>query len=93
LKCSDHESFCSNLQYINSAAILAKQLGKVHSKVAVLDVDYHCGNGTIGIFWHDPSVYVCSIHADPDKEYPYTCGFADQVRYKKRAGLASVIIW
>lgn len=53
----------------------------MHSKVAVLDVDYHCGNGTIGIFWHDPSVYVCSINADPDKEYPYTCGFADQVRY------------
>jgi hypothetical protein len=77
-------------QYINSAAILAKQLRNAHSKIAVLDVDYHCGNGTIGVFWNDPSVYVCSIHADPDLEYPYTCGFADQVHSNRTFGFAFV---
>ena len=39
----------------------------------------HCGNGTIGCFWDDPDVFVASLHADPDLEYPYTCGFAKQV--------------
>ena len=33
----------------------------------------------MGIFWDDPSVLVASLHADPDIEYPYTSGFADQV--------------
>jgi len=67
--------------YINSAAIAAKTLLSELSlqKVGVIDVDYHAGNGTIGIFWEDPSVFVCSIHADPDIDYPYTCGFAAQI--------------
>jgi len=34
----------------------------------------------MGILWTDPNVLVASIHADPDIEYPYTSGFADQVR-------------
>lgn len=64
---------------MNSAAIVAKQLRAAHAKVAVLDVDYHAGNGTVGLFWDDPSVFVSSVHADPNDEYPYACGFADQV--------------
>jgi len=49
-----------------------------HAKVAVLDVDYHAGNGTISTFYSDPSVLVISIHCDPDYEYPFNAGFADQ---------------
>jgi acetoin utilization deacetylase AcuC-like enzyme len=46
--------------------------------VAVIDVDYHAGNGTASIFYADPRVLVCSIHADPELEYPYNAGFARQ---------------
>ena len=47
-------------------------------KVAVVDVDYHGGNGTASIFYEDPSVLVVSIHIHPDLDYPFTFGFADQ---------------
>ena len=64
--------------YINSAAIAAQTLLSELEleRVAVIDVDYHAGNGTVGIFWEDPRVFVASIHGDPDIEYPYTCGVA-----------------
>ena len=67
--------------YINQTAIIADSLIKEREwieKVAIIDIDYHCGNGTIGIFWENKSVLVVSIHADPEIEYPYNCGFADQ---------------
>ncbi|MBI3763030.1 MAG: histone deacetylase family protein [Chloroflexi bacterium] len=47
-------------------------------KVAILDFDYHHGNGTQSIFYSDPNVLFCSIHADPNDEYPYYWGFADE---------------
>jgi len=68
--------------YVNQAAVIADALRRERSwvdKVAIIDVDYHCGNGTAGIFWDDADVFVCSIHADPEIEYPYNSGFADQV--------------
>ena len=48
------------------------------ARVAILDVDYHHGNGTQSIFYADPSVLYCSLHADPDVEYPYYWGAADE---------------
>lgn len=81
-----HSSYetCQGYCYINSAAIIARKLIESASKtkvkkVAIVDVDYHCGNGTMGIFWDDPNVLVCTIHANPDIEYPYTTGFEEQV--------------
>lgn len=78
-----HASFsnCSGYCYINIAAVIAQLLRKKKGlrKVAVVDVDYHAGNGTIGIFWDDPDVFVGSIHAHPDIDYPYTCGFEEQI--------------
>ncbi|KAG7373847.1 acetylpolyamine aminohydrolase [Nitzschia inconspicua] len=47
-------------------------------KVAVLDVDYHCGNGSASIFYDDPSVLVVSIHCHPDWDYPFHSGFEDE---------------
>ena len=76
------KSSASGYCYVNSAAVIADALRRERSwvqKVAVIDIDYHAGNGTIGIFWDVPEVFVCSIHADPDIEYPYNSGFADQV--------------
>lgn len=69
--------------YINNAAVIANILTRHedyrYKKVAILDVDYHCGNGTISIFWDRPDVFVASIHADPSGDYPWNSGFADQV--------------
>ena len=67
--------------YLNHVAALAKQLQQKlggDAKVAILDVDYHCGNGTASIFDSDPSVLVVSLHCDPNVEYPFHMGFADQ---------------
>jgi len=44
-------------------------------RVAILDVDYHCGNGTASIFASDPSVLVVSLHCHPDYDYPFHMGF------------------
>lgn len=66
--------------YLNNAAIAARWLGrKRKSRVAVLDIDYHHGNGTQSIFWSDPSVLTVSIHADPSTDFPYFAGFRDQI--------------
>jgi acetoin utilization deacetylase AcuC-like enzyme len=46
--------------------------------VALLDVDYHAGNGSLSIFYHNPRVFFASIHMDPELDYPNNCGYADQ---------------
>ena len=63
--------------FINNAAVAANLLSQKGS-VAVLDVDYHCGNGTQDIFYDRADVLTISIHADPDYEYPNYIGFADE---------------
>jgi acetoin utilization deacetylase AcuC-like enzyme len=66
--------------YVNHVAAAARRLQNVHghARVAVLDVDYHAGNGTASIFYQDPTVLVVSLHCDPDWDYPFHSGFADQ---------------
>lgn len=65
--------------YLNNAAIAARE---AHDRrlgpVAVLDIDYHHGNGTQDIFYACPDVYFASIHADPRTDYPYYWGHADE---------------
>lgn len=63
--------------FINNAAVAAHWLS-AHGRVAVLDVDYHCGNGTQDIFYGRADVLTISIHADPDFEYPSYIGYADE---------------
>lgn len=63
--------------FINNAAVAANLLSQ-NGSVAVLDVDYHCGNGTQDIFYDRADVLTISIHADPDYEYPSYIGFADE---------------
>jgi acetoin utilization deacetylase AcuC-like enzyme len=46
--------------------------------VAVLDIDYHHGNGTQAIFYERPDVFFASVHGDPHTEYPYYLGYADE---------------
>ena len=50
-----------------------------YGRVAVLDVDYHHGNGTQDIFWTRSDVLTISIHGHPSFAYPYFSGFADEV--------------
>ena len=63
--------------YLNHAAVAAEYLS-AGGRVAVLDVDYHHGNGTQSIFYGSDAVLVVSVHADPGREYPYFSGFADE---------------
>ncbi|GAA0544753.1 acetoin utilization deacetylase AcuC-like enzyme [Rhizomicrobium palustre] len=64
--------------YLNNAAIAAQYLIKAGIRPAVLDVDYHHGNGTQSIFYQRSDVFFCSIHADPNFAYPHFLGFADE---------------
>jgi acetoin utilization deacetylase AcuC-like enzyme len=64
--------------YLNSAAIAANFLSR-YGKVAVLDIDYHHGNGTQDIFWRRADVLTVSIHGHPRIAYPYFSGYRDEV--------------
>ncbi len=63
--------------YFNNAAIAAQYLSQ-QGRVAVLDIDYHHGNGTQSAFYDRSDVLYVSLHADPTASYPYTSGFADE---------------
>jgi acetoin utilization deacetylase AcuC-like enzyme len=70
---SNFGGFC----YLNSAAIAANYLS--HSgRVAVLDIDYHHGNGTQDIFYERPDVLTVSLHGHPRHTYPYFSGYEDE---------------
>ncbi len=63
--------------YFSNSAIGANYLSS-HGKVAMLDIDYHHGNGQQDIFYARSDVLTVSIHGDPDFAYPYFTGFADE---------------
>ena len=66
--------------YLNNAAIAAQLLlSERFQRIAVLDIDYHHGNGTQAIFWQRDDVFFASLHADPHDDYPYLSGHADEV--------------
>jgi acetoin utilization deacetylase AcuC-like enzyme len=64
--------------YLNNAAIAAQWLRGHTDRVAILDIDFHHGNGTQHIFYRRNDVLVVSIHGDPADNYPYYAGFADE---------------
>lgn len=68
---------CGGYCYLNNAAIAANWLSP-RGRVALLDVDYHAGNGTQDIFYRRGDVLTVSIHADPSFEYPYYSGYAEE---------------
>ncbi|OGP94065.1 MAG: histone deacetylase [Deltaproteobacteria bacterium RBG_16_47_11] len=63
--------------YLNSAAIGAHYLS-AYGKVAILDIDYHHGNGQQDIFYQRPDVLTVSIHGHPSFAFPYFSGFRDE---------------
>ncbi len=65
--------------FLNNAALAAQQLREQDAaRVAVLDIDYHHGNGTQAIFYARSDVFFTSIHGDPNTEYPFYLGYADE---------------
>ncbi len=64
--------------YLNNTAIAAQQLTLSGRKVAVLDVDLHHGNGTQGIFYDRPDVLTVSLHAHPERFYPFFWGYPEE---------------
>ncbi|MBW7947189.1 MAG: histone deacetylase family protein, partial [Sphingomonadaceae bacterium] len=65
--------------YLNNAAIVAQRAHDAGAgPVAILDVDYHHGNGTQDIFEARGDIFFASLHADPATDYPYYWGHADE---------------
>ena len=61
--------------FLNNSSIAARFMQReTGSGIAILDIDYHHGNGTQEIFWNDPNVLTISLHGHPDFEYPYFIG-------------------
>lgn len=71
--------------YFNNAATAAEYLLPTGT-VAIVDIDYHHGNGTQEFFEETRSVFTASIHGDPEDEYPYFWGYADETGKGQAAG-------
>jgi len=74
-----HGDLYGGYSFLNNAAIAAETLRRGGAaRVAVLDIDYHHGNGTQSIFYDRADVLFVSLHADPAQEFPYFLGHADE---------------
>jgi acetoin utilization deacetylase AcuC-like enzyme len=71
------ESMFGGYCYYNNAGIAAQVL-RERGRVAILDIDFHHGNGSQSRFYGDPDVFVASIHGDPRHYFPFYCGFAHE---------------
>ncbi|WP_340118448.1 histone deacetylase family protein [Pelagibius sp. 7325] len=73
--------------FLNNAAIAAQSfIDSGAARVAILDVDYHHGNGTQAIFYDRPDVFFASIHGHPKQEYPFFLGYEDETGAGKGEG-------
>lgn len=77
--------FAGGYCFLNNSAIAAKYFqdynhknSEVKSKVCILDVDYHHGNGTQDIVLRQENILYVSIHGHPDNAYPYLTGFEEE---------------
>jgi acetoin utilization deacetylase AcuC-like enzyme len=64
--------------FLNNTAIAAQRCVRAGLRPAILDVDLHHGNGTQGIFYARGDVLTVSIHADPERYYPFFWGYAQE---------------
>jgi len=79
--------FMGGYCFLNNAAVAAQWLRNHGAqRVALLDVDYHHGNGTQSIFYDRADVLFASIHGDPRTEYPFYLGHADETGAGEGAG-------
>jgi acetoin utilization deacetylase AcuC-like enzyme len=61
--------------YLNNSAIAAQVLRNKYSRVAIIDVDVHHGNGTQEIFYQRSDIFTLSTHSHPKKFYPFFSGY------------------
>lgn len=71
--------------YFNNAALAADYLSQT-GKVAILDIDFHHGNGTQALFYDRDDVLYVSLHADPRVRFPYSSGITDEIGEGKGKG-------
>jgi len=65
--------------FFNNVAVAAQWfLDNGADSVAILDVDYHHGNGTQMIFYDRDDVLFVSLHGHPAQEYPFFLGYEDE---------------
>lgn len=74
-----HHDMYGGYCFLNNAAIAAQAfLDKGAGRVAILDVDFHHGNGTQDIFYARDDVLFCSLHGRPQDAFPYFLGYRDE---------------
>ena len=79
--------YCGGYCHINAAAVAAQAARDAGvQRVAILDIDYHHGNGTQDIFWTRDDVFFASVHADPATDYPFYWGHAGEAGEGDGAG-------
>jgi acetoin utilization deacetylase AcuC-like enzyme len=82
-----HDDLYGGYCFLNNAAIAAQAFRDGGaSRVAILDVDFHHGNGTQDIFYGRSDVLFCSLHGEPQTAYPYFLGYKDETGVGKGAG-------
>jgi len=77
-----HRDQCGGYCYLNNIAVAAQHIldtfnfteAQKPRRIAILDIDYHHGNGTQDIFYDTSEVFYVSIHCSPDQAYPYFSG-------------------
>jgi len=82
-----HADLFGGYCFFNNAAIVAQAFrDQGAERVAVLDVDFHHGNGTQAIFYDRADVLTISLHGDPDLVFPHFLGFEDETGAGDGAG-------
>lgn len=81
------KSYAGGYCYFNNVAVAGRYLENKGMKVAILDLDFHHGNGTQDIFYHDPNVLFVSLHGTPEEFYPWFSGFETEIGEGRAAGL------
>jgi acetoin utilization deacetylase AcuC-like enzyme len=76
----------SGFCYVNNTAAAAQHLRGAFTRVAILDVDAHHGDGTQQIFYGRDDVLTISIHADPRNYYPFYTGYAEETGHGRGRG-------
>ncbi|MFS0737919.1 histone deacetylase family protein [Sphingomonas sp. 1P06PA] len=84
--------YLGGYSYLNNVAIAAEAAVRAGRRVAILDVDYHHGNGTQDIFWDRGEVFFASLHADPATDYPFYWGREDETGGGAGAGATLNIV-
>ncbi len=82
-----HDDLFGGYCFLNNAAIAAQAFRDNGARrVAILDVDFHHGNGTQDIFYERSDVLFCSLHGNPEDCYPHFLGYKDETGKGKGAG-------